>query len=94
MKIRLLRDAEVFEELDAVEAGYRRRLSDEAAATIASWWMSPGSVGRELSKLAHGMPVRRGALLDDIAATLRDVGSAQGAYQLDVLSAWAKTRLK
>ncbi|WP_236973151.1 hypothetical protein, partial [Mycobacterium avium] len=44
------------------------------AVTIASWWQSPGGIGKALAAFASGSPVSRQELLDDIAATRTEHG--------------------
>lgn len=46
-----------------------RVISDGAAATIASWSQSPGSVGSVLAALTSGLPVNYSDLLEDIRAS-------------------------
>jgi hypothetical protein len=45
-------------------------ISDRVAVTIASWWQSPGTVGRHLAALASGVPVIADDLIEDIANTI------------------------
>lgn len=65
-----------------------REISDAAAATIASWWQSPGKVGRALAALASGQWVDAGDLLQDIITLSRhDAIPADGA-ELWALESW------
>jgi hypothetical protein len=44
-------------EISAVLSTPGPEISDCVAVTIASWWQSPGTVGRHLAALASGAPV-------------------------------------
>jgi len=69
-------------------------VDDAVAVTIASWWQSPGTVGRHLAALASGAPVSYQDLADDIAGTRRTPGavSVDAKRELDMLSTWAIQR--
>lgn len=84
--------------VDAVDAAAYRggRISDAAAATIASWWQSPGRIGRTLAALASGLPVEVEDLVADIDATIREADErhhldAADRRALAALAAWATT---
>lgn len=80
-------------------------LDDAVAVTVASWWQSPGSVGRYLAALASGAEVDGAQLADDIAKTRQDHGyythmrgvndgrmSRDDRMALDALSTWITKR--
>jgi hypothetical protein len=68
----------------------KREITDACAATIASWWQSPGPHGRHLASLASGQPTDRGALLDEIHLVRNlEAGSARDRVALDMLATWA-----
>lgn len=81
--------------LDEVRARYGvKELQDGTVRRIASWFQSPGAVGSVLASLASGMPVELSALLDDIAATRRELSasghlSGDDRMSLDMLATWA-----
>jgi hypothetical protein len=80
-------------EISAVLGSPGPEISDCVAVTIASWWQSPGTIGRHLAALASGAPVQYGDLADDIHATYNGPGlSRQDRQDLDVLSTWALNR--
>lgn len=93
-----LSSAGVWAELQATEGG--DIISDAAAVTIASWWQSPGTVGRHLASLASGSPVSPDALLDDIDATEREAEtSVPGLNRSDrralaVLRSWVLAQIE
>lgn len=64
-------------------------ITDRCAATIASWWQSPGSTGRFLAALASGMRVNRSDLLTDIHRTWVGDISTMDRRCLDMLATWA-----
>lgn len=68
-------------------------ISDACALTIASWWQSPGRVGRAFAQLASTGTVPLEALADDISATFNElrphcVDIPQGRA-LSMLATWA-----
>lgn len=63
-------------------------VTDSTARTIASWWQSPGGIGRTLAALASGLPVDTTELLDDIHATRQESGYGTHT-DLDCLATWA-----
>ena len=63
-------------------------ISDAAAVTIASWWQSPGTIGRYLASLASGAPVDHNDLLDDIEASRRKYSDPDLDIDLDYLATW------
>lgn len=69
-------------------------IDDAVAATIASWWQSPSTVGRHLAALASGAPVEYQDLANDIYRTRRETGGMSPATnrELDALSTWAIQR--
>lgn len=72
-------------------------IGDAAAATIASWWQSPGTIGRHLATLASGLPVDAVALVDDITATYREANETASLPQrdadaLEALTQWVMFR--
>ena len=86
----LTSDEAAYEVATSYAAG--EEISDRAALTVASWWQSPGTVGHVLASLASGRSVQVGALLDDIAATRREItGRSYSAdhVALDMLATWA-----
>ncbi len=62
-------------------AGEYNFISDATARTIASWWQSPGCIGRELASLASGVPVDLADLLADIEATVREKDQSITAWE-------------
>ena len=73
-----------------IRYGYgQQELSDAAAATVASWWQSPGTVGRHFAALASGLPVTTSDLLDDIHATYGEAVTPLDRQALDMLATWA-----
>lgn len=77
-------------------------IDDAVAVTIASWWQSPGTVGRHLAALASGAEVDHADLLDDIAATRQAENyygsshwprmSSDDRDALDMLATWTLQR--
>lgn len=85
----ILTSAEADRDILAVYAGdVAREVTDSTARTIASWWQSPGRIGRTLAALASGLPVDAGELLDDIHATRQESGYGTHT-DLDCLATWA-----
>lgn len=80
----------VTDSVAVVTADQRLVITDGTARTIASWWQSPGTVGRHLATLASGRHVAVDDLLDDIAATRRqaDIDDVNDAA-LTCLRDWA-----
>lgn len=69
----------------------RARISDATAATIASWWQSPGSVGRHLAALASGCEVDSEDVLSDIDRTvISERLSEFDVTALELLREWAE----
>jgi len=85
--VRQLDSSQVEEEVN--QRYGRQEISDACAVTIASWWQSPGRVGRHLATLASGLSVDLEDLLDDISATRRNAGTEWNRRSLDMLSTWA-----
>ena len=79
-------------------------IDDAVAVTIASWWQSPGTIGRHLAALASGAQVDSDALQDDITATRRAEHyygsdgwprmSSGDRMALDALSTWIIQRTR
>jgi hypothetical protein len=67
----------------------KREITDRCAATIASWWQSPGVNGHIFATLASGLPVDRQRLLDDIHRTYVGDISSHDKRCLDMLATWA-----
>lgn len=63
-------------------------VSDACALTIASWWQSPGRVGRHLAELSTTGSVGVEDLLTDIHNTYAEA-STQDRPALDLLATWA-----
>ncbi|GAB4988595.1 MULTISPECIES: hypothetical protein [Mycobacterium avium complex (MAC)] len=61
-------------DIASVYDGGGREIEPATAVTIASWWQSPGGIGKALAAFASGSPVSRQELLDDIAATRTEHG--------------------
>ena len=57
-------------------------ISDACALTVASWWQSPGRVGRAFAQLASTGSVPLEALADDISATFAELRSQHHATDL------------
>ncbi len=74
--------------------GTGREISDEVAATIASWWQSPGGTGEVLAALSTGAQFDVTELLDDIASTRAwvirhaDAQLEPNLRALDLLGTW------
>jgi hypothetical protein len=84
----ILMDDDANRDILAVYAGdVAREVTDSTARTIASWWQSPGTVGRTLAALASGLPVDTTELLDDIHATRQESGYGTHT-DLDCLATW------
>jgi hypothetical protein len=70
-----------------------REISDDAAVTLASWYMSSGAVGSVLCAMAHGFTVSDGDLADDIYDTRHGAGiTDEDEHYLDLLSTWRLDR--
>lgn len=55
-------------------------ISDDAAATIASWWQSPAYADRAVTMISHGVPVTLSGDYADAADTMaRNAEEAVGA---------------
>lgn len=73
-------------------------VDDSVAVALASWYQSPGSVGRILAALASGTVVGFQELMDDIHATRREIDRHNEAdaptmrRQLDMLATWVIDR--
>lgn len=81
-------------EISAVIASEGPEISDCVAVTVASWWQSPGSVGRHLAAVASGAPVEYSDLADDIHMTRRVARDERDRRGLDCLSTWALDRTR
>jgi len=67
-----------------------REIDDAVAATIASWWQSPGSVGRAFAALASGAPVDSSDVLADVSASLPETQpNTRDRLALEMLATWA-----
>jgi hypothetical protein len=66
----------------------KREISDECAATIASWWMSPGTTGMPFTILAQGNEVGYADLRDAIMVQYT-WASPNDKLALDMLGTWA-----
>jgi hypothetical protein len=71
-----------------------REIFDSTALAIASWWQSPGSIGRAFAELAGTGSVDSDALADDISATYREATHADDRRALDVLGTWALAKCR
>jgi hypothetical protein len=78
-------------EIRAVLASEGPEISDCVAVTVASWWQSPGRVGRHLAALASGVPVEYEDLALDVHLTWLDAAPAE-RRALDCLSTWMLDR--
>jgi hypothetical protein len=73
-------------------------IDDAVAVTIASWWQSPGYIGKALAALASGAEVDYHALVEDLSLTLKDGGyhdrtmPASDRQALDMLGTWLSQR--
>jgi hypothetical protein len=93
------RPAHLCEAAALAEVNARRghvEISDACAVTIASWWQSPGTVGRAFARLASTGSVVARDLADDLAATfaeLRPLGlngdNSDEWRALEALATWA-----
>lgn len=97
--VRHLTSADVDAEVGEVGA-LGGSLTDAAAATIASWYQSPGTTGRYLAALASGVAVPADELIDDLDRTLREVTRDlplrerhEHETNLGLLRAWAEGKL-
>jgi len=72
----------------------RREILDSTALTIASWWQSPGSIGRAFAELASTGSVDSDALAADISATYREASNADDRVALDVLGTWTLSKVR
>lgn len=74
-----------------VEERYGDTEVDTAVAvTIASWWQSPGSMGRAMAALASGAAVNAGDVLVEVSANRR-LYTQEGSPEetaLDMLGTW------
>lgn len=66
-----------------------REIEDSTALTIASWWQSPGNVGRVLAQLSTTGSCDVAELLDDIHRTYREADTQSDRDALDMLATWA-----
>lgn len=73
LALRHLTTAEAEQAWAAVQTEEGSDLADNLAVTIASWWQSPGTVGRHLAALASGAPVSSDDLIADVEATLAEL---------------------
>ncbi len=83
----LLTEGELAVEL--LESYGRHEISDQAALTIASYWQSPGSVGRAMSELASTGRVSSAELMEDITHSLPDAQDLFDRRSLNMLATWA-----
>jgi hypothetical protein len=67
----------------------RREIYDSTALAIASWWQSPGAIGRAFAELASTGSADSDALADDIVASYREATHADDHQALNVLGTWA-----
>lgn len=91
--VRHLTTDQVHAEVNACHGA--REVSDACAVTIASWYASPGVVGRHLAALATGAPVDRDDLVVDLSETLEEhyaTSNAQDKRCLDMLGTWVLRR--
>lgn len=66
-------------------------IPDAVAKTIASWWHSPGTVGRVLSQLSHGIEFDTDELIEDIDKTIAQSNWSPGnRLELALLRNWAE----
>lgn len=79
---------EVTEEVRSAAAG-GRRISSNAAVTIASWWQSSGPTGIGFAALASTGYVDLDSLLGNITAADREATSPFDREALDALLKWA-----
>ena len=90
-----LREEQALAEIDTRHG--RGEISDACAVTIASWWQSPGAVGRGFARLASTGAVPADDLAGDVAATLTELhglgldAASTEARALQALAAWART---
>lgn len=85
----LLESDEVSEFLEEADRN-QTIIPDLAAKTIASWWHSPGSVGRVLSQLSHGIVFDTDELLADIERTEPEATEPSQKEELKALRLWAE----
>lgn len=60
-------------------------IRDEVAATIASWYHSPGACCTHLTALSHGMPFDVLALRDEVRSEVEPIDTADSHALLDWL---------
>lgn len=85
----LLESDQVSEQLEEADRN-RTVIPDQAAKTIASWWHSPGPVGRVLSQLSHGIVFDTDDLLADIDKTMPEATEPHQKEELHALRNWAE----
>ena len=66
----------------------KEEITDACAATIASWWQSPGNTGYAMAQLASTGTVDYQELVDDIAAVY-PAAEGKDRVALDMLGTWA-----
>jgi len=65
-------------------------ITDQCAATIASFWQSPGNCGKAFASLASTGYVALEELLDDIHYSyVHETGDLDDKLMLDMLATWA-----
>lgn len=85
----LLSEDEVREQMQDVEND--EVVPNQIAKTIASWWHSPGTVGRTISQLSHGIEFDTDELIEDIDKTIAQSNwSADNRLELALLRIWAE----
>lgn len=85
----LLESDEVSEQLEESDRNHTV-IPDLVAKTIASWWHSPGPIGRVLSQLSHGIVFDTDELIADIDKTMPEVKSPSDRQELIELRLWAE----
>lgn len=86
---RHLMSDEAYAEVSACHGN--REVSGACAVTIASWWQSPGPVGRVLAAFASGSEVDRSELSEDVSRTILheyDSAEPRDRLALDMLGTW------
>jgi hypothetical protein len=67
-------------------------ISDAAALTIASYWMSPGSEGAALSELVHTGRADHEALSADVTREIKDAAIGWESTALRMLLRWIEVK--
>jgi hypothetical protein len=68
---------------------FGREIDNATARTVASWWQSPGTVGKWLGMLAMTGTAPMPYLMDDINATRKEATTERDKRYLDQLATWA-----